>query len=80
MVKKTLILKQMSVFIQKYFEIDTIPANVNEEELLDFLERYIYDLIDRDMERLFYLMYRLDINEKKVRAALSPKSKTLLMN
>ena len=41
MVKKTLILKQMSVFIQKYFEIDTIPANVNEEELLDFLERYI---------------------------------------
>ena len=72
--KQALILKQTSAFVQKDFEIDYIPEDVTEEELLDFLNRYIYDLLDSDMGRLFYLMYRLDINEQKVYTALSPKA------
>ena len=72
--KQVLILKQTSAFVQKDFEVDSIPEDVTEEELLDFLKRYIYDLLDNNMERLFYLMYRLDINEQKVQEALSPKA------
>ena len=72
--KKTLILKQITTFVKKDFDIDHVPENITEEELLDFLNRYIYDLLDTDLNRLFYLLYRLDINEEKVHHALSPKS------
>ncbi|MDC0231321.1 hypothetical protein OAK19_05085 [Aureispira] len=72
--KKTLILNQISAFVKKDFDIDHVPPNITEEEILDFLNRFIYDLIDNDLKRLFYLLYRLDINEQKVHNALSPKS------
>ena len=55
--KKTLILKQITAFVKKDFDLDHVPANITEEELLDFLNRFIYDLLDNDLERLFYLLY-----------------------
>jgi hypothetical protein len=70
-----LILQQTSAFVKKDFEIDYIPEDVTEEELLTFLREYIYDLIDKDMKQLFYILYRLDINEQKVHKALNPLSK-----
>jgi len=73
--KNALVLQQTSAFVKKDFEVEYIPEDVTEEELLKFLTQYIYDLIDKDMERLFYILYRLDINEQKVQKALNPLSK-----
>ncbi len=72
--KQELILQQTAAFIQKDFEVEEIPEDVTEEQILDFLERFVHDLIDNDLNKLFYALYRLDINELKVHRALSPKS------
>ena len=75
MEKNALILQQTATLVQKDFELEYIPADITEKELLDFLAQYIYELIDKNMERLFYMLYRLDINETKVHQALSPQAK-----
>jgi hypothetical protein len=72
MEKQALILQQTSAFVQKDFEIEYIPEDVTEEELIDFLEQFVQNLLDTNMKQLFYVLYRLDINEHKVHQALDP--------
>lgn len=67
-----LVLQQMVTFVQKDFGLEQIPSDVTEADLLGFLEHFIRDLLDHNMERLFYVLYRLDINEQKVHQALAP--------
>lgn len=69
---QVLILQQTAIFVQKDFEVESIPKNVTEEELLAYLGQVVYQWIDSNMEHLFYVLYRLDINEKKVSLALDP--------
>lgn len=70
--KEALVLKETAALVQKDFEVEHIPADVTAAELLDFLERFIQDLIEHNLERLFYVLYRLDIDEQRVHQALSP--------
>lgn len=70
--KQALILQQTSAFVQKDFEVEHIPKDVTEQELLQFLEQFVLELLDNNMEQLFYVLYRLDINEQKVHRALHP--------
>lgn len=70
--KQALILQQTSAFVQKDFEVEYIPEDVTEQELIDFLEQFVQNLLDTDMKQLFYVLYRLDINEYKVHQALNP--------
>lgn len=72
MEKQALILRQTSAFVQKDFEVDHLPEDVSEQELVEFLEQFVLHLLDTNMEQLFYVLYRLDINEYKVHQALSP--------
>jgi len=72
MEKKALILQQTSAFVQKDFEVENIPENVTEQDLLIILEQFVQHLLDTDMKQLFYVLYRLDINEQKVHQALQP--------
>jgi len=72
MEKQALILQQTSAFVQKDFEVEHIPEDVTEVELLEFLEQFVQNLLDTNMEQLFYVLYRLDINEYKVHQALNP--------
>lgn len=72
MEKQALILQQTSAFVQKDFEVEHIPEDVTEQELIDFLEQFVQNLLDTDMKQLFYVLYRLDINEYKVHQALNP--------
>jgi hypothetical protein len=74
MEKQALILQQTSVFVQKDFEVENIPENVTEQELINFLEQFVQNLLDTDMKQLFYVLYRLDINEQKVHQALDPSA------
>lgn len=77
MKKELLVLQQTAAFVQKDFEVEHIPSDVTEAELLAFLEHFIQNLIDNDLEQLFYILYRLDINERKVHQALAPSASEL---
>jgi hypothetical protein len=63
-----------------FFEIDESyrPASGDEEQLFQELRkvliRRIEELIERDTEKLMWVLYRIDVNEKKVREALMVNS------
>ncbi|RME95792.1 MAG: hypothetical protein D6772_12715 [Bacteroidetes bacterium] len=58
--------------LQRDFELATTEKILSEEELLQLLADEVDHLIERRMEWLLSLMYRMDIEEARVQAALSP--------
>lgn len=60
--------------IARDFELEFVDdqAQITEEELLLLLSNRITYMIEYQLEFLLSLMYRLDISEQKVNAALSP--------
>jgi len=52
------------------FEIEGADAAVSEEELLDILTSQVEYLLDRRLDFLLSLLYRLDILEPKIKAVL----------
>ena len=59
------------------FEIDPrlLPAGLNEHENLEALKKLlisrIEELAQNDMEKLLWILYRIDVSEKKLKAALA---------
>jgi hypothetical protein len=66
--------EQVQELIIKDFELESVKEGLTEEELFDILANQIAYMIERQLEMLMSLMYRLDIDEKKVNYALSPFS------
>ncbi len=61
--------------IAKDFELETLEDDtISEEQLLELLAERMDFLIQNRTEFLFSLMYRLDIDERKVEKALHPLS------
>mgnify|MGYP005853146317 CR=1 FL=1 len=58
--------------IVRDFELAPIEEVLDEAQLLALLSEHIAYLIDHRLEFLLSLMYRLDIDERKVNRALSP--------
>ena len=58
--------------IVRDFELEPQEKILTEEELLGLLSDILAEMIERRLEFLLSLMYRLDIDEKKVHFALSP--------
>ncbi|MBT8218862.1 MAG: hypothetical protein KJP00_03510 [Bacteroidia bacterium] len=56
--------------ILKDFEIESTHEDISEEELLDLLTEQVAYLIDRRLDFLLSLLYRLDIEEKKIKVVL----------
>lgn len=56
------------------FAIEGAPGEITEEQLFRMLSDQVAFLIENRMEFLLSLMYRLDIDERKVGWALSPLS------
>ena len=52
------------------FEIEGTEATVSEDELLDILTSQVEYLMDRRLDFLLSLLYRLDILEPKIKAVL----------
>lgn len=65
-------LQQTAALIKRDFELDASTEMLSEEELLQLLADQIAYMIDHRLEFLLSLMYRLDIGERQVNAALSP--------
>lgn len=60
--------------IARDFPIENTDGEITEEKLLELLAEQIAFLIENKMEFLMSLLYRLDIDERKVDFALSPIS------
>lgn len=63
-----------AALISRDFEIENIDDKLSEEQLFCLLADHIDWLIERRMEWLLSLMYRMDVDEAKVQAALSPNA------
>lgn len=66
------ILQPTADLIQQDFQLDNIPNWDNEADLLAFLEEVIAYLLEHQRERLFSILYRMDVGERYVHAALDP--------
>ncbi len=66
--------EQVQALIVNDFELESVKEQLTEEELFDLLSNQIAYMIEHQLEVLMSLMYRLDIDEKKVNFALSPHS------
>ncbi|HEY6062022.1 MAG TPA: hypothetical protein VIV35_00335 [Chitinophagaceae bacterium] len=51
----------------------TLPDNIPPEELQQKLALHVNHLINHDFEKLVSLLYRIDVNEKKIRQLLGQK-------
>jgi hypothetical protein len=49
---------------------ELVEKTTNEAELIELIRQLVQELIDRDFEKLLLILYRLDINEKKVKEAI----------
>ena len=67
-------LEMTQALISRDFALEEIPKGISEDELLRHLANQIAYMIEYELERLFSLMYTLDIDESKVSMALSPLS------
>lgn len=65
-------LKNTTELIARDFEIEGNPEGITEEQLFEALAHQIAYMLEHRLEFLLSLMYRLDIDERKVDAALSP--------
>lgn len=66
-------IEQTAALIQRDFQLVDGPPTVGEAELMAFLERVMEHLLEHELERLLNILYRLDIDEQKVCAVLSPR-------
>lgn len=66
--------KLTAELIQRDFELEGVDIPLSEAELLQLLADHIDYLIERRMEWLLSLMYRMDIDEHRVQAALLPNA------
>jgi len=64
------IIKHTKDLIKKDFDLEIKSDSISEEELIKLLAIELEFLIDRRMEYLFQILYRLDVNEGKVNDAL----------
>ena len=65
-------MKNLITQIIKNFQIrdDLIEKISNNEELLHLLSLFIQELINKDFEQLLFLLYKIDVAEKKVKEAI----------
>ena len=58
--------------LQKYFDNDIRASNL--DQLKEWLTSEIIKLLMHDMEKLLNILYRIDVNEKKVKEAFAQKN------
>ena len=63
------LISESSKLIKKDFELEQTDF-ISEADLEKALAAVIHRMIDHNLEKLFSILYRLDINEQKVHAAL----------
>jgi hypothetical protein len=71
--EKILQLTEVNALVKKDFELNPTSEDIlSEEALVQVIATQIDYLIKNETERLFAILYRLDIDERSVRYALVP--------
>ncbi|MFK7798372.1 MAG: hypothetical protein AB8E82_13045 [Aureispira sp.] len=65
------LLQHTTHLIQQDFQLEKLPPALDEATLLEFLTQLVEELLEHNLERLFWMFYRLDVAEEKVHAALA---------
>lgn len=68
------VLKETQAIVKKDFGLTIDQRTYSESELTDLLAEAIFKLIQKNLEQLFSILYRLDVNEEKVHLALAPNA------
>jgi hypothetical protein len=73
------LIKSASEKISKDFKIDDplsteVESNIAEDELKEYLKHKIMDLMENNLERFLNTLYRIDVDENKVRDIFKKKS------
>lgn len=64
--------EQTTELIARDFGLDIGDEPLTEQQLFDLVANEVAYMLEHRMETLFSLLYRLDVSEKKIRAALAP--------
>jgi|SRR5690606_638227 len=64
------LLQITSSLVKKDFEMPMNSSFISEEDLVQALADRVFQLIEKNLEQLFSILYRLDVNERKVHEAL----------
>ena len=70
------IIQSSTQSLQKYFD-DDIKAS-NYEQLKEWLTSEIVKLLLNDMEKLLNILYRIDVNERKVKEVFAQNNPSLI--
>lgn len=68
--------EEILIEVNKNFDV-AITGVISKEKILEELEIKISHLLQRNAETFFQLMYRLDISEKKLTAAIEDNEHTV---
>ena len=53
-----------------------LPGNISMDELQDYLTNYFKKLIEQDFEKLISILYKIDVDENKLKALLKQNTGT----
>lgn len=56
---------------------DLVDNIKNEDDMIALITQYVQELIDYDFEKLLLLLYRIDVNESKVKKAIDANGPNL---
>ena len=68
------VIQQTSELIARDFGLEIGEESITEQELFDLVANEVAYMLEHRLETLFSLLYRLDVSEKKTRAALDPSA------
>lgn len=63
---------ELSELMQIQVTPELTETTEGDDQLIDFMSRRIEELMAGEFESLMSMMYRLDVDERKIRKALSP--------
>lgn len=76
--EETHALQSTSAQLQRIFDDDRLVIISNMEELHERLTEKIIDLMMHHMEKLLQILYRIDVNERKVKACFGQNDPKLI--
>ena len=66
--------QQTTELIARDFGLEIGPEPLTEQQLFELVANEVAYMIEHRMETLFSLLYRLDVSERKIRAALAAEA------
>lgn len=64
-------LQETAAWAQQNFEVSVPPDNISFDHLSEVLGKRLEYLISKDFQQFIFLLYRIDVSEKKVRQILA---------